>query len=69
MIINESTEEEPQELPNGELLPPGWVVERRLRMSGDSQGKYDPYFIHPDGRRFRSLIGDAGPPPLPPEPA
>ncbi|KAL6341644.1 hypothetical protein AAG906_032765 [Vitis piasezkii] len=36
-------------------LPPGWIVEGRVRSSGASAGSRDKYFIEPiTGRRFRS---------------
>ncbi|KAH8520367.1 hypothetical protein H0E87_001717 [Populus deltoides] len=36
-------------------LPPGWVVEDRVRTSGATAGTRDKYYIEPvSGRRFRS---------------
>ena len=36
-------------------LPPGWVVEHKVRQAGESAGKSDKYYVSPAGRRFRSL--------------
>ncbi|XP_022998336.1 methyl-CpG-binding domain-containing protein 5-like isoform X2 [Cucurbita maxima] len=38
-------------------LPPGWVVEDRVRASGATAGTVDKYYFDPNsGRRFRSKI-------------
>ena len=37
-------------------LPHGWRKEKRTRASGASVGKFDYYFIAPDGRVCRSLV-------------
>ncbi|XP_022155116.1 methyl-CpG-binding domain-containing protein 5-like [Momordica charantia] len=45
----------PSERPN--WLPPGWVVQDRVRASGATAGTVDKYYFDPtSGRRFRSKI-------------
>ncbi|KAK9122706.1 hypothetical protein Sjap_012308 [Stephania japonica] len=42
-------------LPDNSWLPPGWVVERRVRTSGRSAGAVDTYYYDPERKKkFRS---------------